>query len=149
MPQPFPELEVPMRRYVSRVLVVAAAALALPVVVVHSPSPQPAHASSYKEGAAVVVRRVEARKVCMINDQYLSRDQIPVEVDGKIYYGCCPMCKTRLKKDPTTRYAVDPVSGKKVDKALAVIGVTPDGTAYYFENESNLERFSQSLKRLR
>ena len=131
--------------------ILAIAALAGLVFYVH-PGSVPVYAASYKggveKGSAALVRKVEAKKVCMINDQYLERDQIPIEVDGKTYYGCCPMCKARLKNDPSTRYAVDPVSGKKVDKALAVIGVTPDGTAYYFENEGNLERFSLTLKRM-
>ncbi len=140
-----------MSNPISYAAILAMAALAGVAFYVH-PGPVPVYAASYKGGAvkgsAALLRKVDAKKVCMINDQYLERDQIPVEVDGKTYYGCCPMCKARLKNDPATRYAIDPVSGKKVDKALAVIGVTADGTAYYFENESNLERFSLTLKRM-
>ena len=88
------------------------------------------------------VERVEAKKVCMINDALFVKDQIPVVVDGRTHYGCCEMCKERLAKNPAARSAVDPVSGKKVDKALAVIGAGPDGSIVYFENEKNLAEYT-------
>ena len=87
--------------------------------------------------------KVETKKVCMINEQFLNRDQIPVEVDGKTYYGCCAMCKERLEKDASKREAIDPVSGKTVDKALAVIGAAVDGNVVYFENDKNLETYNK------
>jgi len=89
--------------------------------------------------------RVDSKYVCMINDQHFNKEQIPVEVDGETYYGCCEMCKTKLKTDPKSRVAVDPVSGMKVDKALSVIGVNPDGGVCYFENEKNLQKFKDSI----
>lgn len=85
---------------------------------------------------------VQAKNVCMINDRSMANEQIPVEVDGKTYYGCCPMCKERLAKDEASRYAIDPVSGKKVDKARAVIGALPGAAVLYFENEANLQRYN-------
>ncbi len=89
--------------------------------------------------------RVDSKYVCMINDQHFNKEQIPVNIEGKTYYGCCEMCKTKLKTDPKSRVAVDPVSGKKVDKALSVIGVNPDGRVYYFENEMDLQKFKDSI----
>src|SRR5688500_1229803 len=93
------------------------------------------------------VKKVEPNKVCMINEQFMDREQIPIEVDGKVYFGCCNMCKERLGKDASTRVAIDPVSKKKVDKATAVIGATADGSVLYFETEKNLEKYNASLKR--
>jgi YHS domain-containing protein len=72
--------------------------------------------------------------VCMVNDQFMGRAQIPIEADGRTYYGCCEMCKGRLANDPSSRVAADPVSGKTVDKATAVIGRDRDGRTLYFEN---------------
>ncbi len=89
------------------------------------------------------LERVEAKRVCMVNDTAFPRDQIPVDVDGKTYFGCCEMCKGRLAKDASVRTATDPVSGKSVDKATAVIGAGPDGKVLYFENEQNLARFAK------
>ena len=92
--------------------------------------------------AEEVVTRVESKMVCMINNASMPKEQIPVDVEGKRYYGCCAMCKERLEKDPSSRAAVDPVSGKPVDKATAVIGALPDGKVMYFENEKNLAAYN-------
>lgn len=87
---------------------------------------------------------IESKYVCMINNQSFDKEQIPIEIDGKTYYGCCQMCEAKLKGDPSSRMAVDPISGKEVDKATAVIGTTPDGAVYYFESEKNLKAFNDN-----
>lgn len=79
----------------------------------------------------------EPNLVCMVNNQFMGREQIPVEVEGTTYYGCCDMCKTRLARDPASRLGTDPVSGRPVDKAKALLARTDDGKMYYFENEQN------------
>lgn len=89
---------------------------------------------------------VDAKYVCMINNQRFNKVQTPVEVGGRTYYGCCEMCKGRLSGDPKSRVAVDPVSGKEVDKAKAVIGVDADGAAFYFESAENLKRYKPAPK---
>lgn len=91
--------------------------------------------------ASTAPQRVETRKVCMINNQVFDKDQIPVEVEGRTYYGCCEMCKERLTNDPASRTAVDPVSGKTVDKSEAVIAALPDGRVLYFESEETLAKY--------
>ncbi len=87
------------------------------------------------------LKKVESKMVCMINNQFMDKEQIPVEVEGKTYYGCCAMCKERLAKDPDSRKAVDPVSHHEVDKAKAVIGADAEGNVQYFENEENLKAY--------
>lgn len=91
---------------------------------------------------ATEVQRVEPKKVCMVNERYMADDQIPVNVGGKTYYGCCAMCKTALAQDASKRTAIDPVSKRPVDKAVAVIGADKRGRVYYFENEANLRAFT-------
>ena len=86
--------------------------------------------------------KVESKQVCMINEQYMKKDQIAVDVEGKTYYGCCAMCVERLSKSEKSRYAVDPISGKKVDKAAAIIAADEDANVFYFENEKNLEAYN-------
>lgn len=88
------------------------------------------------------MKPVEARMVCMINNKAFDKEQMAILVDGKTYYGCCPMCKSMLEKDAAQRSAVDPVSGKAVDKASAVIGSDSDGNTYYFENQDNFKKFA-------
>lgn len=85
---------------------------------------------------------IKPEYVCMVNNAAFDKPQIPVEVGGKTYYGCCPMCKERLAKDVSARTATDPVSGKEVDKASAVIGKAADGSVYYFESQDNLRKYT-------
>ena len=90
------------------------------------------------------LRKVEdPKKVCMVNNTVFQKDQIPIEVAGKTYYGCCEMCKERLAKDESVRYATDPVTGARVDKATAVIAAQADGKTVYFENEANFEEYAR------
>lgn len=100
-------------------------------------SPPPSGQAATSSGLSLV----ETKKVCMVNNQVFPNDQIPVEVQGKTYYGCCAMCKERLANDAEIRTAVDPVSGKTVDKARAVIAARPDGTVLYFESAETLARY--------
>lgn len=89
----------------------------------------------------VNLRKVEPSYVCMVNNEVMAKPQIPVKVGEQTYYGCCKMCVVTLNKDRKARFAVDPVSGKEVDKAKAVIGAVPSGKVYYFENEENFKAF--------
>lgn len=91
--------------------------------------------------AKPALKRVEAKLVCMVNNQFFGKDQIPIAVQGKTYYGCCEMCKERLAKDAAARTGTDPVTGKPVDKATAVIGAQEDGKVLYFESEETFEQF--------
>lgn len=95
--------------------------------------------------SAASLQRVPSDHVCMVNDTRFPAKQIPVDVAGKTYFGCCEMCKGRLATDAAVRNAVDPVSGKPVDKATAVIGALPDGKVLYFESEQHLETYRSRL----
>ncbi len=80
--------------------------------------------------------------VCMVNNEYMGKEQLVVEVEGKTYYGCCEMCQERLPKDESVRYAVDPQTGEKVDKATAYIVLAGErGEVAYFANEKNYKDF--------
>lgn len=92
------------------------------------------------------LKPIEAQYVCMMNNKVFDKPQMVIEVAGKTYYGCCPMCKDMLEKDAAERSAIDPVSGKAVDKAAAIIGADSEGNAYYFENQDNLKKFSSGPK---
>lgn len=88
------------------------------------------------------LKPAEAQYVCMMNNKMFDKPQIAIEVEGKTYYGCCPMCADKLKNDASLRMATDPVSGKSVDKANAVIGADTHGMIYYFESKENLDKFA-------
>ncbi len=118
----------------------ALAALAALIALLALAPPAPA---GDKTAADPGLRRVEPRFVCMVNNAVFDKEQIPVEVEGKTYYGCCQMCKKALTENAELRVAVDPVSGKQVDKAKAVIAATADGSVVYFENEANFEKYRE------
>jgi YHS domain-containing protein len=101
----------------------------------------PAASSPSATSARQLTRVEDVSEVCMVNNRFMGRAQIPVVVEGKTYFGCCEMCKGRLAKDATARFAKDPVSGSDVDKSSAVIAKREDGQVLYFENAQNLERF--------
>ena len=98
------------------------------------------------DDADAALRAVPAVKVCMVNDQLFERDQIPVEVDGKTYYGCCEMCKERLAKDREIRFSADPVTGNVVDKATAVMAADRAGAIFYFESEETMQQYLARLE---
>jgi YHS domain-containing protein len=79
----------------------------------------------------------------MVNNTFMGKPQIPVVVNGSTYYGCCEMCKGKLTQDPASRVAVDPVSNRPIDKAVAVMAKDEQGSVLYFENEANLAQYGQ------
>lgn len=108
-----------------------------------APTPPVAAASSKAASNARALTRVEdVSKVCMVNDQYMGKDQIPTVVQGKAYFGCCSMCKEKLETQAAARTGTDPVSGNSVDKASAVIARDESGKVFYFESEGTLKRYA-------
>jgi YHS domain-containing protein len=96
---------------------------------------------SNRRAAPELERVTDPKLVCMVNDQYMGREQIPVVVEGRTYFGCCPACKERLGTDASIRAAVDPVSGESVDKATAVLGRDATGKILYFASEATFGRY--------
>lgn len=92
--------------------------------------------------AAEKLTIVPNEKVCMVTNMLFPKAQIPVTHAGKTYYGCCENCKKTLAEDAKARVATDPVSGKQVDKASAVIAAREDGSVIYFENKKTFEKYS-------
>jgi YHS domain-containing protein len=98
-----------------------------------------APASSSRSAQLTLVEKPS--EVCMVNNQFMGREQIPVQVEGKTYFGCCDMCKGRLARDVSSRVATDPVTGNTVDKATAVIARRANGEVVYFESAANFDRY--------
>src|SRR4030095_2285758 len=80
--------------------------------------------------------------VCMMQDMVLGKPGIPIQYEGKTYYGCCEMCKEKIKNEPQ-RYikAIDPVSQKPVDRPSSFI-YSVDGSAYYSTSDANRKTFA-------
>ena len=94
---------------------------------------------------AALTRIEDPSTVCMVNDQHMGVAQIPVQVEGKAYYGCCQMCEAKLKTNPQTRLGTDPVSQKPVDKATAVLATDATGKVFYFENSANMQAYASRM----
>ncbi len=95
-------------------------------------------------GSYAVGDHVPTEQVCMVNDAYMAKEQIPVPVNGKTYYGCCQMCVKTLNEQEDARIAVDPFSGKKVDKTEAyIVLLKDDGTVGYFKSEENYVAYKE------
>ena len=86
---------------------------------------------------------IEPSQVCFVNNRYMGKPQIPVTVEGKTYYGCCPGCATTLRTDPSSRVATDPYSGASVDKASAFIARNPadPDSVLYFESAATFAAY--------
>lgn len=89
------------------------------------------------------LRIVRSDYVCMVNDAFMGKRQIPVEHAGKTYYGCCENCKKTLAKEQGARQAKDALTGKTVDKATAVIAAKEDDSVLYFADKAAFEAYQQ------
>lgn len=82
-------------------------------------------------------------KVCMVNDRFMGVEQIPIDVDGTTYYGCCQGCVDKLQKNiDNVRFGSNPINDVKVDKANAVIVQDKsNGSVYYFASKQDAQSF--------
>jgi len=98
------------------------------------------------EARAADLKRVPTEQVCMVNDEFMAKKQIPIQIRDKTYYGCCQMCVSTLTNDAGARHAIDPINGHTVDKATAVIGARTGGSVFYFESEATFTAWKQHEK---
>ncbi|OGP13642.1 MAG: hypothetical protein A2052_06415 [Deltaproteobacteria bacterium GWA2_54_12] len=105
-------------------------------------------AAAVKEAPTHSLQSLKHSGVCMVQNRHGIMKMIPVEIDGKMYYGCCAGCVGKLKYNSAVRFSKDPVTGKEVDKAKAFIIGNKDGTVTYFESRETAEQFSASRKSL-
>ncbi|MBE7414156.1 MAG: hypothetical protein HS130_02535 [Deltaproteobacteria bacterium] len=90
------------------------------------------------------IPQVEPSRVCMVQDRVSFMGNIPVEIEGKTYFGCCPNCVGRLMSAGALRHAIDPATGNVVDKAESFIVSREDGTVMYFESEKTARDFHKA-----
>lgn len=92
----------------------------------------------------MVGSRVPSDLVCMVNDAYMAKPQIPVPVNGKTYYGCCEMCVGTLNNEESARMATDPQTGERVDKTEAfIVLLDANGRVGYFNSEANYTAYAK------
>ncbi|RUL87982.1 hypothetical protein [Tautonia sociabilis] len=73
----------------------------------------------------------------------MAQTGIPIQHDGKTYFGYCQMYSGRIAADPERfTKAKDPITGVTMDKPTAFIyGFR--GRAYYFESEATRGQFGK------
>ncbi|WP_335965500.1 hypothetical protein [Galbibacter sp. PAP.153] len=92
--------------------------------------------------------QIKPTDICMFYNVILDApSEFPVDIDGKIYYGCCDYSSSQLREDSTTRFSIDPFSGEKVDKIDALIYPDPniDNGVLYFKSKENYLQFIEKL----
>ena len=90
-----------------------------------------------------VGEHVPTTQVCMVNDAFMNKAQIPVEVNNKTYYGCCKMCVKTLNQDESARVGIDPYNNEKIDKTEAyIVLLNESGAVGYFKNKESYEAYT-------
>ena len=91
---------------------------------------------------------VPNEKVCMVNDRFMGVDQIPIDVNGIMYYGCCENCVEKLQKNlEDVRFGSNPLNDTKVDKASAIIVQDKSsGSVFYFASIVDAQSFINKNK---
>ncbi len=97
----------------------------------------------HSEHKTLAYQIVPNNEVCMLNNSYRA-EAIPYILIGKnSYFGCCNSCTDQLLKNPEERYAINPITGVKVDKSMAIIlrKVDDNSSIYYFNTTQNAKTF--------
>ena len=133
------------RNVLGRVALIAAALMAPVTACQRDPGSGGAPARVADQAQSRSARGIDPSQVCFINNKYMGKQQIPVEIDGKTYYGCCAGCASALRTDPSSRVATDPYSGARVDKATAFIARNPadPDTVLYFKSAGTFAAYSR------
>ena len=84
----------------------------------------------------------------MVNDRFMGVSQIPIDVNGTTYYGCCENCVEKLQKNiDDVRLGNNPLNKTKVDKASAVIVQDKsNGSVFYFASKEDAQDFVSKNK---
>src|SRR3546814_9013782 len=69
--------------------------------------------------------------ICMVSSSFRGKQQLPVIINGKTYYAYCQTCVWKLNHVSELRYATDPLTGEKIDKASAIF--TCDSERFPYE----------------
>jgi hypothetical protein len=108
------------------------------------PPPAAAAAAADEAQADGLIRIGERGAVCMLSNRYLGeRADVPIQVEGKTYRGCCANCAARLGSLAEARVAKDPVTGHAVDKGSAVLARDANNHLYYFESEATFASYTR------
>ena len=87
------------------------------------------------------MKRVKTDEINMVTNRYTTELQSRVILGGKVYYTLGESYAWTMQQNPSIRFAKDPLTGKTIDKADAIIYIDADGRALYFESEGTYKKF--------
>lgn len=94
------------------------------------------------EEPKIVIKEVDPSHLCMNKNLVYKKPQGKVKIKGKYYYYCCSACYQALTNFESPRYAIDPISKEKVNKADAFT-VSENRKAVYFKNRDNAKKYAK------
>nr|WP_321409136.1 TRASH domain-containing protein [uncultured Carboxylicivirga sp.] len=99
---------------------------------------------------AYIGKEVPDSLVCMVSGEIKSKAIIHLEVNGKVYYGCCNSCLSKLRSNfEDVQVTQDPFTKKKLDKADAYIRLNPLNpmTVLFFESKDTYANYINNIKK--
>jgi len=93
------------------------------------------------------LRRVKISSVNMVTNRFCSDEQKVVKIDGRDFYVPSDGYAFTLSQNPSLRYAVDPFTGKKIEKSGALAYVDSKDRVLYFESQESYGDFIALLSR--
>ncbi|MBI5453307.1 MAG: hypothetical protein HY956_01625 [Deltaproteobacteria bacterium] len=91
--------------------------------------------------ASAWLKKVAANEVNMAANTFEKKAQRSVSIDGKSYFTNGGASEFNLAENPSARFATDPLTNKRVDKASAATYADASGKVYYFESDATFQGF--------
>lgn len=126
-----------------RILIIVASVLFFALVVYYG-IPVIKYQSNQNSLNELYNQELAVNKVCMVGDEIKFKTIRPVKIEGKTYWACCNKCEAKLNNNlNNVRYATDPFSKEKINKADAVVVQNPTkkGRVLFFETYNNYEKY--------
>ncbi len=99
------------------------------------------------ENPGVWLRKVDNKAVNMVTNRIWGDGQKAVSLEGRSYYVPNDEYGFALNQNPSLRYATDPLTGRRIDKSVALAYADYEGNVLYFESSESYRDFLSSFSR--
>jgi len=99
------------------------------------------------ENPGAWLRKVDNKAVNMVTNRIWGGEQKLVSLDGKGYYVPNDEYGFAFDRNPSLRFATDPLTGKRIDKSVALAYADYEGNVLYFESSESYRDFLSSFSR--
>ncbi len=90
--------------------------------------------------ASLWLKKVNPDQVNMVTNRFYGSRQEAISIGGRDYYISGAYAFT-LRQNPSIRFALDPLTERKVDKSAAMTYADASGRVFYFESEDTFRNF--------